>query len=250
MDQNAPRPAATLLLVRESAQGPEVFMVRRPGAADFGGMYVFPGGKVDASDASLGDLCVDLDDTIASQRLGLDAGGLAYWVAAIRESFEEAGALLAYRSGAPVGFADETLRQRFDIYRHQMQAGALSLLELCQREALEIATDRVHYFSHWITPKNVGRRYDTRFFLAPMPADQVVNHHAEELTDSCWVRPADALAHHEDKRWQMIYPTLMTLRTLAEYRSIDGLIDAVRNWAHHPEVTATHNQQGMQPLPR
>src|SRR5262245_39158539 len=97
MSSAAPiRNAATLLLVRDTPTGLEVFMVERPGAADFGGMHVVPGGKVDEADASAEAFCVALDDALASAQLGISRGGSAYWIAAIRESFEEAGVLLAY----------------------------------------------------------------------------------------------------------------------------------------------------------
>ncbi len=246
------RPAATLLLVRDGAAGLEVFMVRRPSTADFGGMYVFPGGKVDAADTELASCCLGLDEAQACARLGVSEGGLAYWVAAIRESFEEAGALLAYRAENPaqaaalVNFQDAEADRHFAALRHQVHQAELSLLTLCQQEGLCLATDQVHYFSHWITPKGVGRRYDTRFFVAALPPGQTTAHHAEELTDSCWVTPVQALQAHAAGHWPMIHPTLVTLRTIAEYPNVASLLQAVVSGHHNPEATVVLQQQGMQ----
>ena len=111
------RDAATLLLVRDTAAGLEVFMVERPGAADFGGMHVFPGGKVDAADSNVESLCTDLTDSLASERLGIARNGLAFWTAAIREAFEEAGVLLGYRDNHVVDLSDPEARDRFADHR-------------------------------------------------------------------------------------------------------------------------------------
>jgi 8-oxo-dGTP pyrophosphatase MutT (NUDIX family) len=243
-------PASTLLLVRADGGDIEVFMVRRPGAADFGGMYVFPGGKVDAADADAAHLCPTLTDAEASRRLGIDRGGLAYWVAAIRESFEEAGVLLARpRGGARGGTSDNAApgaEERFGEYRHAMHEGQVTFAELCDAEGLDLAADVVHYFSHWITPKGPPRRYDTRFFLAEVPGNQRLTHLRQELTDGVWVRPADALAHHRAERWRMIMPTLSTLRTLARYVSLQALFADVVSGRHLERVTDELGRQGMQ----
>jgi 8-oxo-dGTP pyrophosphatase MutT (NUDIX family) len=242
-------PAATLLLVRDKAHAIEVFMVRRPGTADFGGMYVFPGGKVDASDAGAARYVAGVTDAEASGRLGIARGGLAYWVAAIRESFEEAGVLLARTSsgdGDIVDCATDELELRYGEYRQAMHAGQVTLSDLCDAEGLVLAADAVHYFSHWITPKGPPRRYDTRFFLARMPENQRLTHHEQELTDSLWIRPSDALAHHDQGRWRMIMPTLTTLRTLARYTSVEQLIADVAAWRHIAQTSDELRRQGMQ----
>ncbi len=240
------RDAATLLLVRDAAAGLEVFMVERPGAADFGGMHVFPGGKVDAADATVEARCVDLSDAVASERLGMARGGLAFWSAAIREAFEEAGVLLGYNRDQLVDLSDHTTRDRFADHRSAVHKGELSIVELCEREDLRLATDRVLYFSHWITPLGPPRRYDTRFFLAHMPENQETAHHEKELEDGLWVRPADALAHADEGRWTMIFPTLTTLRSLARYADVGSLEADVRAWRHLPEITPERHRQGMQ----
>jgi 8-oxo-dGTP pyrophosphatase MutT (NUDIX family) len=240
------RNAATLLLVRDAASGLEVFMVERPGAADFGGMHVFPGGKVDDADAAAAASCVALTDSLASERLGIAQGGIAFWIAAIRESFEEAGVLLGYRNRRLIDLSEAATRDRFADYRDAVHRGELSFVDLCRREQLALATDRVHYFSHWITPLGPPRRYDTRFFLAHMPENQETAHHAGELEDGLWVRPADALAHHATGRWTMIFPTLTTLRSLARYDRVETLERDVLERRHLPEITEERHRQGMQ----
>ena len=240
------RDAATLLLVRDTQAGLEVFMVERPGAADFGGMHVFPGGKVDAVDSTVESRCVGLNDSQASERLGMTRGGIAFWSAAIREAFEEVGVLLGYRGERLVDLSDHAARDRFADHRDAVHKGTLSIVELCQRENLRLATDRVHYFSHWITPVGPPRRYDTRFFLAHMPESQETAHHEKELEDGLWVRPSDALAHQESGRWTMIFPTLTTLRSLARYDRVQALEADVLAWRHLPEITQERHRQGMQ----
>ena len=245
-DAGIPRTAATLLLIRDRDHDLEVFMVERPGTGDFGGLHVFPGGKVDATDGTVERHCVGIDDELASQRLGVQSGGIAYWVAAIRESFEEAGAVLCYLDGALLDTSDDDVGQRFAGYRDAIHSGAMSTAQLCEVESLALATDRVHYFSHWITPEAAPRRFDTRFFLAEMPPDQEVVHRPGELEDGLWVRPRHALGHAEQGRWQMIYPTITTLESLARHSSVASIIEAVENDEHLPEVTAERHQQGMQ----
>ena len=244
------RDAATLLLVRDTQAGLEVFMVERPGAADFGGMHVFPGGKVDAADSTVESLCVGVSDSLASERLGIPHGGIAFWSAVIREAFEEAGVLLGYRGDRLVDLSDPATRDRFVDHRAAIHKGELSIVELCRREDVQLATDRVHYFSHWITPLGPPRRYDTRFFLAHMPENQEPAHHEGELEDGLWVRPADALAHQEARKWTMIFPTLTTLRSLARYNDVRSLEADVLAWRHLPEITAERHRQGMQHLKR
>ena len=144
------------------------------------------------------------------------------------------------------GTSDTEVGRRFAEYRDAIHSGAMSTAELCELESLALATDRVHYFSHWITPAAAPRRFDTRFFLAEMPPDQEVVHRPGELEDGLWVRPREALAHAEHGRWQMIYPTLTTLQSLAGHSSVASIIQAVENDEHLPEVTVESHQQGMQ----
>ncbi len=241
------RLAATILLVRDVGGGPEVFMVQRPGGVDFPDLHVFPGGKVDAADF-VPELVTDLDDRSASQRLGVDAGGLRYWVAAIRECFEECGVLLADRDGELFTPRTDAEAERFAGHRHALISGELDFAAMCRQEGLAIRAGRAHYFSHWITPEVAPRRFDTRFFIAHMPTGQVTAGHAWETAAEAWVAPGRALELFETGRWQMIAPTLTTLQTIARYSGVAHMLADVAAEAHLDELTADLRHQGMYPL--
>ncbi len=240
------RKAATILLLRQGNAGVEVFMVQRPGRGIFPNLHVFPGGKVDPADDDLSHLCEGLNDFRASAQLGLANGGLRYWVTAIRECFEECGVLLAYRHRRPFEASDGDEQARFDDYRKALAAGGEDLSTLAERERLRLATDRVLYFSHWITPATAPARFDTRFFAAAMPEGQRALGLSGETVAGVWVRAVDALAHFDAGRWQMIHPTLTTLRTVSRYTRVDDLLAAVAARRHLGAVTQALHQQGMQ----
>jgi 8-oxo-dGTP pyrophosphatase MutT (NUDIX family) len=193
-------------------EGVEVFVLRRTAAAAFAaGMYVFPGGRVDDVDgaAAIAPYCDGLDDATASARLGIDAGGLAFWVAAVRECFEEAGVLLARRRDGdpPTIDADE---------RRAVHAGELSMEELCRRDGLVLDLGGIRYVAHWVTPVGESpRRFDTRFFLAASPPGQEGAHDDTELVHSMWVDPAEAIAQAEAGSLLMLPPTIAVLRLIA-----------------------------------
>jgi 8-oxo-dGTP pyrophosphatase MutT (NUDIX family) len=241
------RLAATILLVRETSVGPEVFMMQRPGGVDFPDLHVFPGGKVDQQD-DLPDLVAGLDDASASRQLGIAAGGLRYWVAAIRECFEECGVLLAYRDGRLLRLVDASEAARFEVYRERLIDGTITLEQVCASEGLCLAADRVVYFSHWITPEQAPRRFDTRFFITAMPEGQETLAHAWETADDEWVRPRDALAAHRSGRWQMIAPTLITLASITAFPDVSALLAAVAEERHLPALNDELRRQGMHDL--
>lgn len=214
MTETPLRPAATVMLLRDAGgRGIEVLMVRRAvGAAFAGGRYVFPGGAVDDADGApeIAALVSGLDDAAASTRLGLPSGGLAYWVAAIRECFEEAGLLLAHSAdrGRVIPAIDG---DRWAVHR-----GELSMTELCRRHGLLLDGEALRYVSHWVTPVGeVARRFDTRFFLAAAPTGQEGRHDEAELVDSRWVVPADALAAADRGELVLMHPTEANLRFIA-----------------------------------
>ena len=213
------QPAATVMLVRDAdGGGVEVFMVRRVvGAAFAAGSYVFPGGRVDAADAGQGieAVVVGIDDGEASATLGLSAGGLAFWVAAIRECFEEAGMLLAVpRRGGPLPVLDG---ERWAVHR-----GELSMLELCRRHDVVLDGGALRYVSHWVTPAgNTRRRFDTRFFLAVAPAGQDGRHDDAELDESRWIEPAAALAAADRGEIALMQPTIANLRLITDCATVD-----------------------------
>ena len=226
------RDAATVMLVRDGAGGMEVFMLRRNLNSDFvGGAYVFPGGAVDEADrhADLEAICRGLSDDVASARLNIDRGGLAFWVAAVRECFEEAGVLLAVdrESGEVLSFADPEIAKRFNGHRTHVDSGQRRLLEVCEMEHLLVAADSIQYFAHWITPEGPPRRYDTRFFVAAAPPEQHPLHDDRETIANIWVRPADALGMHKAGELDMIFPTIKNLEAISRFdRSADLLAAA------------------------
>lgn len=226
------RPASTVMLVRDAARDIEVFMLQRTASAVFAsGMYVFPGGRVDDVDgaAELDELCDGLTDAEASGLLRVPVGGLAYWVAAIRECFEEAGVLLARDSGgAYVSLSEPESKARFNEYRHEVHEGRLSLADVCRNEGLRLAVDSIRYVSHWITPVGEKRRFDTRFFVAVTPPSQDPLHDDKETVASLWVTPSDALSRADRGELAMIPPTIANLQFLAPHRTSRDAVDAAR----------------------
>lgn len=214
------------------------------------GAYVFPGGRVDPTDAIAPARCVGLDEEAAGTTLGVTAGGLGYFVAAIRECFDEAGVLLAYDAkGQILDFGDPDTEARFREHRRQLNAGTLAFPDLIERENLRLATDRLAYWAHWITPRGESRRYDTRFFVTEAPAAQVAAHDDWELTDSAWVSPQEAIDRAIRREWMVILPTMMNLRALAPHSTAQ----AAMTWAAaQPLPLLAHlpkNYQGQVVLP-
>jgi len=234
------RDAATVMLVRDDAEGAlEVFMLRRNLQSDFvGGAYVFPGGGVDDHDrvADLGAVCEGRSDADASAQLGVSAGGLAFWVAAIRESFEEAGVLLAYDGDELVRFDDPVIAERFVEHRGAVDRGERRLIDVCRAEGLRLAVDTMSYFSHWITPEGPSRRYDTRFFVARAPVGQVPLHDDREVIANLWIRPSDALARYEAGDFEMIFPTVRSLIAIERFATSDELLAAAEAIGQVPAI--------------
>jgi 8-oxo-dGTP pyrophosphatase MutT (NUDIX family) len=232
--------AATVMLVRDDASGAlEVFMLRRNLQSDFvGGAYVFPGGGVDDHDrlANLEAVCEGRTDAEASGQLGVDAGGLAFWVAAIRESFEEAGVLLAYDGPDLIRFDEPDRAARFVAHRAEVDRGANRLIDVCRAEGLRLAVDTMYYFSHWITPEGPTRRYDTRFFVARAPAGQVPLHDDREVIANLWIRPSEALAAHRAGEFEMIFPTVRSLIAIERFASADDLLAAAAAIGEVPTI--------------
>lgn len=238
-----PRPAATLILVRDGAHGLEVFMLQRTHQAAFvPGGYVFPGGAVDAGDSDPFLAQGFADDSDASRRLGLSSGGLAYWTAAIRECYEEAGILLANDArGRPLDAAEPALRAALEEARGKVASGEMPFAELCRALDMRPAFDRLAYFAHWITPAGAPRRFDTRFFVGVAPAGQCGSHDNGETIASMWLRPEDALARHKSGEVDMMFATVRTLQTLAGFDRTSALMDYARSLAtvptHQPRVS-------------
>lgn len=219
----SPRPAATVISLRDGANGYEILMLRRNLNSDFvGGAYVFPGGRVDESDSSPAALrlAFGITDVEASRRLALESGGLAYYVACLRELFEEAGLLVAcQREGEPVQFNDIELNRRLAASRREVNAGTLDFTLMLEREGLVLDLRGLEYIAHWVTPIGPPRRFDTRFFVALAPPDQVATHDAGETVADQWVRPIDALDAHARGELEMIFPTIRNLETIAHFET-------------------------------
>jgi 8-oxo-dGTP pyrophosphatase MutT (NUDIX family) len=208
----------------------EVLMVRRNLRSDFvGGAYVFPGGAVDPLDggAEAEACCTGRTDAEASALLGFPSGGLAYWVAVVRETFEEAGLLLARRVGGPALLAGDPAEEaRFAAERVAVNAGTRRFLDLCRAEQLLLTVGDIHYFAHWVTPRGAPRRYDTRFFVAAAPPGQIAAHDAGETIAEVWISPDDALARHRAGEIEIIFPTIRNLQAIGRFATSAALLGA------------------------
>jgi 8-oxo-dGTP pyrophosphatase MutT (NUDIX family) len=208
----------------------EVLMVRRNLRSDFvGGAYVFPGGAVDPLDggSEAEALSAGRSDADASALLGVGSGGLAYWVAVVRETFEEAGLLLARRERGPELLAGDPAEEaRFAAARAAVNAGTRRFLDLCREERLQLGVGDIHYFAHWITPRGAPRRYDTRFFVAAAPPGQIAAHDAGETIAEVWITPHDALARHRAGEIEVIFPTIRNLQAIGRFATSAALLEA------------------------
>ncbi|MGD9946633.1 MAG: MBL fold metallo-hydrolase [Burkholderiaceae bacterium] len=210
-----PRPAATILLLRDADEGPQVLMTRRSPTASFApGAYVFPGGTLDLQDSS------PLARRLSAARPDQSAEVLGFAAAAAREAFEELGILLTH-GATPAELA--SLAARLD---RSQQADFFA--QLAQHD-LRLALDEVMWFSHWITDRDLPKRFDTRFFVARMPAEQQPVADEGEQFEPTWVAPAEGLARHERGEFNMMFPTVRTLRQLTRFRSVDEVLDHSRD---------------------
>ncbi len=246
------------MLVRDAPGDPatdghsavEVFMLRRNLRSAFvAGASVFPGGAVDADDrlAPVSGLVHGVDAATADSRLGVAQGGLGFWVAAIRESFEEAGVLLARDASTGAGVAPE-LVAALAPRRAAVASAEQSFAELLRPHGLVLDAGALRVFAHWITPEPAPRRYDTWFFVAPAPVGHTYEHDFDETVASEWVRPAAALERARRGELELIYPTFKSLQALARFESTTELLGAVdAAWAGVPPAMRVMNpDQGWQ----
>jgi 8-oxo-dGTP pyrophosphatase MutT (NUDIX family) len=220
-----PRPSASVILVRDGADGLESFMVRRHAKSRVApSAFVFPGGTLREDDAGASfDGLSDRTDTPLSP---LEAG--PYFVAAIRELFEEAGVLLACSpSGDLLGVADSdvSLQEELAAARLALQARQLSLSQLLDRHQWQPGFDALVPFSHWVTPDVLAARFDTRFFVAVMPARQNALHCTIETSEGIWLTPSQAL---DSDAYPVVYATAQHLRRLVPFSSVSSLLDFAR----------------------
>jgi 8-oxo-dGTP pyrophosphatase MutT (NUDIX family) len=223
------RPAATVMLI-DDRPDLQVFMMERHANTVFaGGMWVFPGGAVDHQDDAsyFSGIATHRTDSEASALMALENGGLAYYMAAIRETFEEAGVLLALHQEdeSPLNIA-EASTDRFQQYRDQLNAGEIELKTILQNESLLADIGQMHYVARWITPLGSPRRFDARFFIARIPSLQVPVHDDGELVNSVWMSPNEILEKAATDEMVLMSPTLRMVKSLAEFDSADQAIES------------------------
>jgi 8-oxo-dGTP pyrophosphatase MutT (NUDIX family) len=227
-----PRPAATILMLRDGPGGIETLMLRRTRRSGFvPGAWVFAGGRVDAADADEAVVARLRGLTVASasERLQLEPDstppGIAYFVAALREAFEETGLLVGVGGDGAAALAagedakvaqirDRLLADEIDFARALLDLGA------------ELDGSAVEYVAHWITPVQERRRYDTRFFAAAVDRDREVLLHPAEMTDARWLTPSAALESHARGEFPMVFPTIRTLEDLRDFTTVRAALSS------------------------
>jgi 8-oxo-dGTP pyrophosphatase MutT (NUDIX family) len=220
----APRPASTILLLRDSAvtRGEiEVFMMVRHYEIDFNsGALVFPGGSVDK-----GDQEIIANPALYSGGEGLDAAALSFRIAAIRETFEESGILLAHAGGSGDLVDAKRAGEIEAAHRAALCEGKTTFLKVLADNSLRLALDELVPYAHWITPEGMPKRFDTWFFLAAAPPAQIGAHDGRESTDSIWLSPREALAGGESGRFKLPFPTTRNLVKLGKQPGVRAALD-------------------------
>jgi 8-oxo-dGTP pyrophosphatase MutT (NUDIX family) len=218
-----PTPASTVIIGRDGPMGIEMFMVLRHEKSNFAsGALVFPGGKIDENDKlpALRSFCTGAE--------GVEDSMLCIMVAAIRETFEESGILLA-RHGDDDNILSGGRLASLDGYRQPLNSGELTLVEFLKKEDIKLACDQLTFFAHWITPEMVPRRFDTRFFLANAPEGHDGAHDGTESVDSIWISTQDAISEYKDGKYFIMFPTRMNIQKLGRNRTMDDALAAARS---------------------
>ncbi|HYL25909.1 MAG TPA: NUDIX domain-containing protein, partial [Burkholderiales bacterium] len=214
MAAQAARPAATLALLRDAPGGPQVLMLQRsPSSAFLGGAYVFPGGSLETADS----------DPRLVQRLKNLPGEnppIPYWIAAIRECYEEAGILLACDAKGELIAPERAARLAADRNR--------PFIELLEREDLYLPAGELGYIGHWVTAPGRARRFDTRFFVAAAPPGQEGLHDAAETVHTLWLSPREALERSARGEIELVYATKDTLSELKPFSTVEDAMRQVR----------------------
>jgi 8-oxo-dGTP pyrophosphatase MutT (NUDIX family) len=219
-----PRPASTILLLRDSATPKgeiEVFMMVRHYEIDFNsGALVFPGGSVDK-----GDQEIIARPELYSGGEGLDAAALSFRIAAIRETFEESGILLARVAGSKAPIEAKRAAEIEAASRAALCEGKTNFLKVLADNGVRLALDELVPYAHWITPEGMPKRFDTWFFLAAAPPEQAGAHDGKESTDSIWVSPREALAGGDSGRFKLPFPTTRNLIRLGKQPNVKAALD-------------------------
>ena len=216
------RPSATLVLLRDGAEGLEVFLIVRHREIEFqGGASVFPGGSVSEADRDPG-----LRARAAGAE-GLDDEAFARAVAAVREGFEECGLLLAQADGAS-SLLDAERTAALEPYRAALERDEISLLDVLGRERLVLALDELVPQAHWVTPDFAPKRFDTWFFMARAPEGRTLAHDGMEAIDSIWIRPRQAIAEANAGARRLVFVTRLTVQWLARFGTVADVLAAAR----------------------
>jgi 8-oxo-dGTP pyrophosphatase MutT (NUDIX family) len=257
-----PADAATVMLLRPchhpGIKDVEVLMVHRNRKSSFvPGYHVFPGGVLDPEDyepsiehfiqgITREQACRIIPDMSRPEK------ALGAWVAAIRETFEEVGLLIARKKdGTPVTMRTEDEQRRFSTYRHALNKREIKFLQMLEMEDILLAGNCLRYFSHWLTPEPLPLRYDVRFFVAEVPAHQSAAHDGVELTDHVWFRPSVAIKDYEAGRIDMVLPQIMSLVELSRHQSVADVLASVKYLDIHANLTKIKffNGQDVEVMP-
>ncbi len=225
-DPKALRIASTVLLLRDGADGMEIFMVQRNRAIEFAsGALVFPGGSIDPNDYEIAEtLATNLPNELAAIR-----------VAGVRETFEESGILLARARGSDA-LVSAGIANKVGPLRAAVDSGEIKFSSVLNGHDLVPAIDLLVPFAHWITPVNLPKRFDTHFMLALAPKDHVGRHDGHESVDSIWLTPRTALDGAESGRFTLPFPTIRNLVKLDKLKTAKAAMDYARAT---PVVTVT-----------
>ena len=219
-----PEPAATVMLLRDGDDGMEVFMIVRHEKSDVhAGALVFPGGRVDPEDYELA-----VDAAVFPAQDGVDAAMATWRVAAVRETFEECGVLLARPRGEKALVSAARLRDIEAAHRAALTHGERTFGAMLAAENLVLAPETMVYFAKWITPERRSKRFDVHFFLAAAPSDQVALHDGHEAVDSVWIAPGTALERARAGTYDLRFPTQMNLQKLGRHQMSARAMDAAR----------------------
>ena len=202
-----PKPASTILLIRDSQESIEVFMIKRAAATNFGNAWVFPGGKVDEEDIKR-------------------SKENSYLLAAIRECFEESGVLIA-QNNLGILYSPDNQRE-LDLlkkYQKRINDHKLNFHNFLEELDLKPATNKLNFFSHWVTPKSEKERYSTKFFLAQFPTNQLALHDGYEGVESVWIDPKEALRLYNEGKFPIILPTIKSLEELKNFNRSKDLME-------------------------
>jgi 8-oxo-dGTP pyrophosphatase MutT (NUDIX family) len=249
------RPSASVVLLRQGERSIEVCLLQRSkGSSAVEGVFVFPGGKLDDEDGSIESVsqCVGLHVADANRVLGVASGGISYWVAAVRECFEESGVLLCSRTeelqkGELYSARTEAESERLLGLRDDLCARRTTFASVCSSLGARMEVGRLRYLSHWITPVVLPKRFDTRFFVTEVPSDVDVVHDSGEMVASMWCEPAEALEMSERGKISLMFPTIMHLQLFAGFDDVASALGAVEANTNVPAVLPKLIQGGENP---